>query len=254
MTATISVNRWDDYQHYRERDPPWIKLYRDVLTSEPWVLGTDASRLVQIGILLLAARYKNEIPYNLQLMKRICSLDCEEAVIKSAIEFLSEMKFLKIHGVTETRLQPASMPPATCSTQNENLYSREGKGIQGKGIQIHVELDGIDAVQRVFGHWQRVWNKPRSKLDAKRRLTITKALKLHDAETLCQSISGYRNSPHHMGNNDRHTTYDDIALFLRDAAHIEAGLNFHHGPSKRIAKTADELEAEERERHDQHGP
>src|SRR6201999_2272789 len=54
----ISIKGWDRFQHYTDRDPPWVKLYRDLLTSESWVLGTDTSRLVQVASILLAARYK----------------------------------------------------------------------------------------------------------------------------------------------------------------------------------------------------
>jgi hypothetical protein len=59
---------------------------------------------------------------------------------------------------------------------------------------------------------------------------IEAALKLHDEPTLRASISGYRNSPHHMGQNERRTVYDDIELLLRDATHIENGLRFARGP------------------------
>ena len=85
-------------------------------------------------------------------------------------------------------------------------------------------------VERIFQHWQAEFRKQRSALDGKRRRTIEAALKLHDEPTLCQAISGYRNSPHHMGENDQRTVYDDIGLFLRDATHIENGLKFARGP------------------------
>jgi hypothetical protein len=42
--------------------------------------------------------------------------------------------------------------------------------------------------------------------------------------------TGY--SPHHMGQNDRATRFDDIGLLLRDAAHIDAGLRFHTDPPR----------------------
>lgn len=85
-------------------------------------------------------------------------------------------------------------------------------------------------VERIFEHWQEEFGKKRAALDGKRRRTIEAALKLHDEATLRASISGYRNSPHHMGENERRTVYDDIELFLRDATHIENGLRFARGP------------------------
>lgn len=85
-------------------------------------------------------------------------------------------------------------------------------------------------VDRVFEHWRSEHKHPKAVLDPKRRRVIEAALKAHDEATLCASITGYRNSPHHMGENERRTVYDDIEIFLRDAKHIEAGLRFARGP------------------------
>ncbi len=79
---------------------------------------------------------------------------------------------------------------------------------------------------QVFEHWKGTWNHPRAALDVKRRVVINRALKGYPAEALCQAITGYQNSPHHTGQNDRQTVYDDIGLLLRDSAHIDAGLRF----------------------------
>jgi hypothetical protein len=49
---------------------------------------------------------------------------------------------------------------------------------------------------------------------------------------LCQAISGYCNSPHHMGQNEKNAVYDDIELLLRDAKHIDAGLKFYAEPPR----------------------
>lgn len=81
-------------------------------------------------------------------------------------------------------------------------------------------------VQQVFDHWKAEHKHPKSKMDAKRLKLIRVALQSYSAEQLCQSISGYKNSAHHMGKNDRNTVYDDIEIFLRDAKHIDAGIAF----------------------------
>jgi cellulase/cellobiase CelA1 len=77
-----------------------------------------------------------------------------------------------------------------------------------------------------------VHNHPAAKLDAKRRKLIRDALKAYPEADLCQAISGYKNSPHHMGQNDRSTVYDAIELLLRDAKHIDAGLRFYRDPPR----------------------
>jgi hypothetical protein len=85
---------------------------------------------------------------------------------------------------------------------------------------------------RVFAHWCATHSHPRAKLDAKRRKLIRAALADYTEADLCLCITGYLNSPHHMGKNDRNTVYDDIEIFLRDAKHIDAGLKFAAEPPR----------------------
>jgi hypothetical protein len=88
------------------------------------------------------------------------------------------------------------------------------------------------AVKKVFDHWRTTHGHPQSKLDDKRRRIIRAALKAYPEADLCESITGYLNSPYHMGTNDRDTRYDDIGLLLRDAKHIDAGLGFARDPPR----------------------
>lgn len=92
--------------------------------------------------------------------------------------------------------------------------------------------DAGEPIRRVFEHWQDVHRKPRARLDEKRKRVIRQALANYSEADLCQSISGYLNSPHHMGRNDRDTVYNDIGLLLRDSQHIDAGLQFYASPPR----------------------
>lgn len=43
----IRVLKWDEFQHYKDRSPPWIKLHRSLLTNRQWhELSGDASKLL----------------------------------------------------------------------------------------------------------------------------------------------------------------------------------------------------------------
>jgi hypothetical protein len=94
-----------------------------------------------------------------------------------------------------------------------------------KGRDLYMSAPPPD-VSRVFDHWKQVHGHPQSNLDEKRSKVIRLALASYSPDQLCQSISGYKLSPHHMGKNERNTVYDDIELFLRDAKHIDAGIKF----------------------------
>jgi hypothetical protein len=84
----------------------------------------------------------------------------------------------------------------------------------------------------VFDHWRVTHRHPKSSLDAKRRKLIRDRLKQYTEADLCLCITGYQNSPHHMGQNDRATVYDDLEIFLRDAKHVDAGIKFAAEPPR----------------------
>jgi hypothetical protein len=116
--------------------------------------------------------------------------------------------------------------------QDQEQSTPAGAGSVPRGTDPP-ESDSIgQEAARVFAHWREVWGHPRANLDAKRRKLIRDRLRDYSEADLCQCITGYRNSPHHMGRNDRHTVYDDIGLFLRDAAHVDAGLKFYAEPPR----------------------
>jgi len=66
----ISIPTWGKYQHYSKRNPPWIKLYRETLTSQTWISGTDASRVLMIAIMMLASETGNMIPNDPEYIRR----------------------------------------------------------------------------------------------------------------------------------------------------------------------------------------
>lgn len=233
MAAVITLTGWAELQHYKDRSPPWVKLYRELLTSESWVLGTDTSRLVQVASMLLAARYNNEIPYRWDLIKKVSSLECTESQFRAAVLHLVSYNFLEIQEVTEKQnvsVQDASTLLAKCSSEERRGEERRDRG---EKTSVAQERDG--PVERIFAHWQSEFGHQRSALDPKRRRVIEVALKSYDEATLRASITGYKSSPHHMGQNERHTVYDDIGLFLRDATHIDAGIQFARGPPRQIS-------------------
>lgn len=122
MTATLVVVGWEKFQHYKDRDPPWIKLYRDLFTCESWVLGTDISRLVQVASLLLAARYHNATPFQWTLVRKVANLDCTEKQFNEAVNHLVSTKFLEIQQLpseVKPAAQSASNVLATCTSETE---------------------------------------------------------------------------------------------------------------------------------------
>ena len=68
------VKNWRQFQHYRDRNPPWIKLHFSILSSADWVLLDDASRVLAVTCMLIASRNEGVIPNNPAYLKRVAYL------------------------------------------------------------------------------------------------------------------------------------------------------------------------------------
>lgn len=67
----LSVKNWDKFQHYKDRNPPWIKLHFEIFASEDWVMLDDAGKLLAIACMLVASRNGGQIPNNPSYIARL---------------------------------------------------------------------------------------------------------------------------------------------------------------------------------------
>ena len=58
----LQVRKWDKFQQYKDRDPKWIKFYRDVLDDYEIEQLSEISQLHLFKLWLLAAKHSNKIP------------------------------------------------------------------------------------------------------------------------------------------------------------------------------------------------
>jgi 5-methylcytosine-specific restriction endonuclease McrA len=149
--------------------------------------------------------------------------------------------------VPETFDEVSPSPPED-STNPPRTPPLEGKGREGKGTEqpprpVHeptkalVLLEGgvaqaprPDPVQTVFDAWIEATGRTgRTKLDRKRRGRIRDALTDYPLEDVTDAVRGWRNSPHHRGENRSRTVYNDLELLLRDSAHIEKFRDLERG-------------------------
>ena len=63
-TPYFRVVNLDEYQHYSDRSPPWIKLHAKTLESYDFGCLQDASKAHLMLIWLLASRTSNRLPYD----------------------------------------------------------------------------------------------------------------------------------------------------------------------------------------------
>ena len=58
----LRIRNWEKFQHYKDRNPPWIKLHRDLLRDYEFSCLQDASKLHLMLLWLLASQLDNKIP------------------------------------------------------------------------------------------------------------------------------------------------------------------------------------------------
>ena len=95
MIRTISIVNLDKHQHYKDRNPPWIKLYNSLLDNYEYACLHDDSKLLQILFLLLASKKDNKIPYDLDWIQN--KLMLKEPVKDSSIKELQDAGFIEVH-------------------------------------------------------------------------------------------------------------------------------------------------------------
>lgn len=88
------VVNFEHLQHYKDRTPPWIKLYNDLLDDYNFACLQDASKLHLLLIFLLASRSDNKIPCdNRWISSRISAtetIDLEALFASGFIEKIPE--------------------------------------------------------------------------------------------------------------------------------------------------------------------
>jgi hypothetical protein len=68
---TVAIRNWKKFQHFKDRRPPWIKLYRDLLDDPDWheMSGDDAKTLVMLW--MIASEDEGRLPDTRKLAFRL---------------------------------------------------------------------------------------------------------------------------------------------------------------------------------------
>lgn len=124
MSQFLRIKEWDKFQHYKDRNPPWIKLHRELLTSRTWVELDDAGRVLAIACMVLAAETGNKIPLDGSFIQRRAYLKS-----KPDVQCLISLGFAEVIGDqvnTDTASKPYQMPQKSIP-ETEEETEKEGE-------------------------------------------------------------------------------------------------------------------------------
>lgn len=93
----------------------------------------------------------------------------------------------------------------------------------------------VNSVVEVFEHWKHVMEHPGAKIDDKRKVLISQALRSgYSVQQLCDAITGCSYTPFNTGDNDRGQRYDGLHIILRNADQIDRFIRNYHNPPKPV--------------------
>lgn len=121
----LAIKNWSSFQHYNDRNPNWIKLHVALLSSQDWVALADASRVLAVASMVLAAKTNGIIDASaggLAYIKRVAYLNSEPD-FKPLIEcgFMID---------ASTMLADASTMLAQARPEREKERKRESKKVR----------------------------------------------------------------------------------------------------------------------------
>ena len=65
----LQVVNWEKYQHYKHRDPLWVKLYHRLLDDYDYTQLSIQDRCLLLQMYMLAAKFSNMVPKDVQWIK-----------------------------------------------------------------------------------------------------------------------------------------------------------------------------------------
>jgi hypothetical protein len=126
----ILIPNFSDYQHYRQRRPPWIKIHRKVFENYDFIILDAQAQVMLIFLWLMAS--ENEVVEG----KGVVETSCEELRWRMRLDFQVDIIQLlrildasKLIGLTLTQEELASKPLADAS----RMLARDRDRDRGRG-------------------------------------------------------------------------------------------------------------------------
>jgi hypothetical protein len=127
----MEIANWDKWQTFRKDrgTPPWIKVYRNLLSNEQWVELTDSEKGQLVSIWILAADKNGQIPDSPKMIQRMAMLDS----LPNLSKFI-ELGFLtpSCQPLDNHEIKPSPQVDAPEKSRAETDKSREEETLVGK--------------------------------------------------------------------------------------------------------------------------
>ena len=81
---SLKVKNWETFQHYKHRNPPWIKLHRAILDDYAFCSLPDAAKAHLMLLWLYASQNNGLVPPDVPFLER--KLSCSNLDLDSLVD------------------------------------------------------------------------------------------------------------------------------------------------------------------------
>jgi hypothetical protein len=240
MTWTVRILNWREFQHYKNRGPPWIKLHRQLALKPSWrrLRGSAAKLLVdlwmlgagdddgEIGMTLQDIAYYTRQP-QASVVEDLNALTINEfvALNKQTLAAASNVQSLAVpeerRGETEAETEQSRALVELRSTPGlPAVGAVESQTHHRETVEAALHL----AAETIFVYWQAKLGHPGALLDRKRSAKLEARLRENggDVSELLYAVDGALRDDWLMGRDPKAPRrYDGIETVFRDRAQVE---------------------------------
>lgn len=136
------IKDWEVFQHFKDRRPPWIKLYRDLLDDPEWHFLDAESAKILVMLWLLASEDKTGCGIIPKVSVLCFRLRTDEKTLKKTLNKLSHWLIQDDIGMISERYHDG--PPETeTETEIEGETEAEERPPKAKEEPIHEQVRSL---------------------------------------------------------------------------------------------------------------
>lgn len=179
----LEICEWDRFQHYKKRNPPWVKLYSAVLDDDDFDAMPDASKLLFFCLLPFASRRNNKIKNDLSWLQK--KLPISTKITKKTLQPLVDAGFINCYQDASKKIA-LNKQDATPETETE---TEQSKGEAEKSREETGEFPESLNVPIFLTAWED-WKKHRVEIRHKLTpTTISRQLKMLGKHPAAEAVA-----------------------------------------------------------------
>lgn len=174
----FQIKGFKKFQHFKDRKPPWIKLYRDLLDDLEWHELDPKSAKVLVMLWLIASESEGVLPDTKKLSFRLRI--SEKDVISSCNSLSHWLEQVDINAIS-TRYQDVSVADESQTATDTPRYQLDAP--ERAGEETETEREKIDVELEILNYLNSKTGSGYRNVEANRRLI---AARLKDGTTVDQ--------------------------------------------------------------------